>query len=205
MNTSKKAARKLDWEDVRRRLAVAIDEERLSASADRAVLEARAARHALQGDPEVSEARLEILVFARGGRRFAIESRYVAEVARLGHLSRVPGARPGLLGLCNLRGDLLPVFDLVSVASSANAAHLVVLGESAPDFGIAVDALEAVQSVPEASLSAARSVGSLPHPEHVRGVSAEGLLVLDGAALLRDRTVFVASSAVHGTLEQELT
>jgi chemotaxis signal transduction protein len=59
-----------------------------------------------------------------GGESYAVAVEHVIEVAELGTLSPVPGARNSVLGVRNLRGDVLPVFDL--------AAVLGVTGDSLP-------------------------------------------------------------------------
>ncbi|HEY8704644.1 MAG TPA: chemotaxis protein CheW [Gaiellaceae bacterium] len=50
-----------------------------------------------------------------GGESYAIAVEHVIEVAELGTLSPVPGAHGSVLGIQNLRGEVLPVFDLASV------------------------------------------------------------------------------------------
>ena len=43
---------------------------------------------------------------------YAIPVEHVLEIADLGQVRAVPGARPELLGVRNLRGQILPVSDL---------------------------------------------------------------------------------------------
>jgi chemotaxis signal transduction protein len=50
-----------------------------------------------------------------GGESYAVAVEDVIEVAELGKLSPVPGAHGSVLGVRNLRGEVLPVFDLASV------------------------------------------------------------------------------------------
>lgn len=50
-----------------------------------------------------------------GSESYTVPVEHVIEVAELGALSPVPGATGSVLGVCNLRGDVLPVFDLASV------------------------------------------------------------------------------------------
>ena len=47
-----------------------------------------------------------------GSELYAIPIENVLEVAELGELSAVPGAEPVVLGVRNLHGQVLPVFDL---------------------------------------------------------------------------------------------
>ena len=47
-----------------------------------------------------------------GRERYALPIENVLEVAELGSLSALPGAGAAVLGVRNLRGQVLPVFDL---------------------------------------------------------------------------------------------
>jgi chemotaxis signal transduction protein len=53
-----------------------------------------------------------VIVFALGAARLATELRWVREVATLGFVTEVPTAPPGVAGVVNLHGSILPVLDL---------------------------------------------------------------------------------------------
>ena len=53
-----------------------------------------------------------VIVFAIGAVRYALELRWVREVVSLGFVTNVPSAPPALGGVCNLHGAILPVIDL---------------------------------------------------------------------------------------------
>jgi chemotaxis signal transduction protein len=52
-----------------------------------------------------------VIVFALGGARFAVELRWVREVATLGFVTPVPTAPAAIGGVANLRGAVTPVID----------------------------------------------------------------------------------------------
>ncbi len=56
-----------------------------------------------------------VIVFAVGTTRYAIELRWVREVVTLGFVTGVPTAPPVLGGLCNLHGTILPVLDVAAL------------------------------------------------------------------------------------------
>ena len=77
-----------------------------------------------------------------GRERYAVPIENVLEVAELGSLSALPGDGAGVLGVRNLRGQVLPIFDLARVlAIPADAAQpRVVVAEHAGRLaGLAVD------------------------------------------------------------------
>ena len=73
-----------------------------------------------------------------GRERYALPIENVLEVAELGALSAVPGAGGAVLGVRNLHGQVLPVFDLarvLAIAGDASAPRVVVAehaGRAAP-------------------------------------------------------------------------
>jgi chemotaxis signal transduction protein len=56
-----------------------------------------------------------VIVFAIGAARYAIELRWIREVVTLGFVTAVPTAPPVLGGLCNLHGAILPVLDVAAL------------------------------------------------------------------------------------------
>jgi chemotaxis signal transduction protein len=74
--------------------------------------------------------------------RYAVPVEHVIEVAGLGALAAVPGTRPELLGVCSLRGQILPVVDLallLRVPHPAPASLLLVTEVEQLQAGFAVD------------------------------------------------------------------
>jgi purine-binding chemotaxis protein CheW len=207
----------LDWAQVRQRLARALaateESERLTPERKRQVLEERArllarptdspvAAPPAQREPKWSGSPLlEVVVFTLGNEEYALETRHVREVVRLADWTPLPGAPAFLLGVLNLRGDILAVLDLRSFfgivgrgepgASATGAARVLVLGTERAEFGMLADAAREVRAVradevlePPGSLAGAGR-------EYVRGVTKEALVVLDGAVLLQDRRLFI--------------
>jgi purine-binding chemotaxis protein CheW len=53
-----------------------------------------------------------VIVFALGRSRYAIELRWVREVFALGHVTLVPRAPAAVTGVVNYRGAIMPVLDI---------------------------------------------------------------------------------------------
>ncbi len=60
-----------------------------------------------------------VVVFALGGARFAVELRWVREVITLAYVTPVPTAPAAIAGAVNVRGTVTPVIDLAAALNSA--------------------------------------------------------------------------------------
>jgi chemotaxis signal transduction protein len=86
-----------------------------------------------------------------GGESYALAVDYVLEVAELGDVVPVPGAAPSVLGVRNLRGQVLPVFDLgrlFGVASERPPGRLLVADDGHRRAGFAIDEVTDVGELP---------------------------------------------------------
>lgn len=181
--------------------------------AQRAVLEERARRLARRPEPgPPPEATLTLVGFRAGGERYAIEARYVREAIPHATLFPLPGAPPRLAGVTEIRGDVLPVFDprcalapdapaLRTAGATGESAALVVLaGEGAPDMALAADELDRVFDLAkDALVGVGASAGAGPSARAlVLGAMPDGLIVLDGAAMLVDSRFVIATRDENG-------
>jgi chemotaxis signal transduction protein len=89
-----------------------------------------------------------------GSELYALPVEYVLEVGEVGNLTAAPGAARATLGIRNLRGDLLPVFDLAAVLglpSSVAPQRMIVAERRGTRAGFAVDEVIGVDELPEAT------------------------------------------------------
>ena len=152
-----------------------------------AVLEERARFYARPLEAENTAATLDVLCFELGDERFAIDADVVQRVVPMPAITGLPGTQSPVLGIANLRGGLIPVFDLAQLLDipSAAASHLIVLGRDAFDFAVPVRAVTDLAAIPVA-----------PRDGAARGLVArilpDGRALVDGAALLDDQRLIVA-------------
>lgn len=113
-----------------------------------------------------------VLLFALGGRDYAIRVSAVGGVAECGPIRRVPGAPSAVVGLAEWRGNVLTVLDL---------AHLLdhPPGDAQPSLVRLVPPLQQAALLLTAHLSAAEVVADLDAPD------AEGPAPVSGEFLTR--------------------
>ena len=195
------APRSIDWREIYSRLdraAIAVrDALNPPAQLAQTILEerARALARVPPQPPRASEV-LEVVTFLLAEERHAIETQFVTKVVRLTDLTPIPGTPAFLAGVNNLRGEILAVLNLrpilaVAPSGSAESPWIVVLGGERDEFGVGVDAVLEVTTlrVDEVLEPSAALAGG--HRPYHRGVTTDALIVLDGAALLRDDRLVV--------------
>nr|WP_282600185.1 chemotaxis protein CheW [Patulibacter sp. SYSU D01012] len=110
-----------------------------------------------------------------GREHYALPIEAVREVELLGEPTPVPGAGPHVAGVRALRGELLPVLRLAGMLGVAGdaPARIVVVEEGGRRAGLAVDAIDDIETVPAGELAPASSPltsGALVGGEHLIGV-----------------------------------
>ena len=108
----------------------------------------------------------EFLAFRLEGERYVVPIGALREIVKVPPLTFVPRAAPHLLGLMNVRGEMLPVYDLkpklrlkaaVAVNGPADVprtARVVLLNDVRGDAGVLVDSVVGVVRLPLTTLEA---------------------------------------------------
>jgi purine-binding chemotaxis protein CheW len=201
MRSPRRRAGPIDWRQVRERLARAArateESHGLSPEKARAVMEERARALArVPAAPARAGEGIEVVVFALAEERFAVETRHVREVVPFTDYTPLPGAPDFLVGVTNLRGYLLAVIDLrkffnLPPRGLTDLSRAVVLGGDHAAFGVLADAAYEVTTLrTDEILEAPGSVAGVAR-EYLKGVTAQALVVLDGAVLLQDARLFI--------------
>lgn len=195
----KKAA--VDWRDIARRMAAA------SAAIERGwtpppeetqrILKARA--QALAREPVQAEAaneRLEVVEFLLAYEHYAVESRYVREVYPLENLTPLPCTPAFVLGMINLRGEILSVIDIkkffdLPEKGLTDLNKVIVLRSENMLFGILADAITGVRRVPIADLQSSLPTLTGIREVYLRGITPDRTVILDAEKLLSDANIIV--------------
>jgi len=88
-----------------------------------------------------------------GGEHYALPVAGVREIAPLGQITPVPGAPAAILGVWNLRGDVIAAIDLarlLGLQSEAEPSRIVVGEDGTVRAGLVVESVIDVGALPEA-------------------------------------------------------
>jgi purine-binding chemotaxis protein CheW len=146
---------------------------------------------------------LDVLVFEVAGWRFGLPSLAVEELVRIVTIRPLPKAPAVIEGLINLRGQLVPVFDIrrrfrLRVKGPETTDHLVVARAGTRVAALRVD--RAVDLVRISGNAIEDVSGIVPGVEHVSGVAK----LPDGLVLIHDVRTFL-SEAESAALDESLS
>lgn len=192
----------IDWRAIERRMdavRVAIEHGWAHSPADsRRILKERAqllARGAGE-DATPADACLEVVGFQLAYEHYAIESRYVQEVCALDSLTPLPCTPAFMLGIVNLRGEILSVIDIkvffnLPVHGLTDLNKVIVLQSGTMVFGILADAITGVQHVPTASIQASLPTLADVREAYLLGLTADRTVIIDAEKLMNDQRIVV--------------
>lgn len=190
-----------DWIEMKRRLqdAQSAVERKFTPSAEetRRVLKARArtlARESAKTEP--TDERLEVLEFALADEKYGIESSYVREVFSLKELTALPCTPSFVLGLVNVRGQILSVIDIKKFFDLPDQDRMgrnkvIVVHTDRLELGILADAVLGVSLIPLTDLQPSLPTLTGVRADYLRGVTKEPMVVLDGQKLLSSPKLIV--------------
>lgn len=106
----------------------------------------------------------KMVTFSLAGKDYAIDIMHVKEIAKAGKFTYVPNTLPFVLGVYNLRGDIIPILDLrlffnieVPERDDNKLENLLILNIGDQTFGVVVDKIDKVVGVRQSSIQP-------PHP-----------------------------------------
>lgn len=191
----------LDWAGVRKRLedaAAGLDENReRSPEENRRILKSRALALAQEtGDGREAGERVEIVEFLLAAEHYATESRHVREVFSLRDLTPLPCTPPHILGITNLRGQIIAIIDLkrffeIPAKGLAEFNKVLLIQTDQMEVGLLADAVLGVRVLAREEVHPPPTTFTGVHAEFVQGVTRDRLVVLDAAKMLADNRIMV--------------
>ena len=139
---------------------------------------------------------IEVVEFLLAHERYAVESFHVREVYPLENLTPLPCTPAFVLGIVNLRGEIVSVIDLRKFFDLAQTGlpdlnKIIVLESGNMVFGILADAIVGVRRIALAGIQSSLPTLTGIREKYLRGVTAERTVVLDAEKLLTDEGIVV--------------
>jgi len=154
--------------------------------------------HLLAREPaaEESDERLEVVVFLLGRERYGIETSLIREVLTLREPTPLPCTPSFVLGIMNLRGEIISVLDLRKIfgfgeLEPAELNKVIVLRGAALEFGILADEVIGVRTIPAKGVHPSPTTLTGMRADYLKGVVGGRLVLLDAGKMLADRRLVV--------------
>jgi purine-binding chemotaxis protein CheW len=163
----------------------------------RTVLRSRAKKLAQEIESKGrDEAYFEILEFLLAHETYAIETPFVREVYPMTELTPLPCTPAFVLGLINVRGQILTVVDMkkffdLPEKGITNFNKVIVVKKDAMELGILADEIIGIRTIPVSEIQPPLSTMTGIHAEYLKGVTGERLIVLDMERFLTDKKLIV--------------
>ena len=193
--------RSIDWAEVRRRVDAArlatergwapLPEER------RRILKERArALAAVAVEQPAAETMVEVVKFLLAGETYGIELAFVREVHPLKAFTPLPCTPAFVLGIVNVRGQILSVVDLgrffeLPAQGLGELNKVIILRRGDMELGILADAVLGVQSVPLDEIQPGLPTLTGVRQAYLKGITPARLVLLDGGSILADKNLVV--------------
>lgn len=192
--------KRLDWDEIRRQIdavGAAIDRGYAPAPDERGRILRRRAEHLAHDEEKAAVAdTVEIVEFLLAHEHYGIESPHIREVHPLRDYTPLPGLPAFVLGLINVRGRILSVVDLkkffdLPAKGISDLNKVIIIGDETMEFGILADVILGVRGIAAAAIGPPPPTLTGIGEEFLRGVTGEGLVILDAARILTDEKIMV--------------
>jgi purine-binding chemotaxis protein CheW len=125
-----------------------------------------------------------------------VEQKYVREVHPLRELTALPCTPAFMLGMINVRGQILPVIDVKKFFDLPQAGitdlHMVIIVHTEEmELGILADAVAGVRLVPQSSCQPALPTLTGIRAKYLKGVTDQHVVILDVPSILNDPKTIV--------------
>jgi purine-binding chemotaxis protein CheW len=168
-----------------------------SADKVKQVLKARAKQLARDSEKEkpVGES-IEVVEFLLAYEKYGIESSYIREIYPLRELTPMPCTPPFVLGIINVRGEIVSVIDMkkffdLPERGLTDMNKVIIVHNDRMEFGILADAILGARSILRDEIQAPLPTLTGTRAEYLTGVTKEPLIVLDAAKVLSARNLVV--------------
>lgn len=137
---------------------------------------------------------LQLIGFAVGREKFAIDISDVHEINRYEEINRIPDLPDHVLGVIDLRGMIIPVINLseklgINMQGISKDTRIIIAGFNKEKIGILVDSVSEVIRVPANNIERPPSITQSINVEYIRGIirgNKQLTVVLDLQRLFKD-------------------
>jgi len=145
-------------------------------------------------DSSVGDEVIQLVTFRLKDETYGINVMQVQEVLRISEIAPVPGAPGYVLGIINLRGNVVTVIDTrtrfgLPIGELDDASRIVIIESEQQVVGILVDSVAEVVELQHSAIDSAPNTGNEEGSRYIQGVASRDddlLIVVDLNKLLTE-------------------
>jgi purine-binding chemotaxis protein CheW len=139
---------------------------------------------------------VRVLRFSMGGETYAVEHGHIREVVPLSRVTPLPCVPSFVRGIINVRGRIVSLLDLKAILGLPDTgisptSSVIILQSPSIEFGLLADEILGVAAIPLSSIQPSLPTLTEVRAECLKGVTAEGLVLLDARKLLADKNLVI--------------
>ncbi len=165
----------------------------------RTILKQRAEKLAQQKRESLDGTSIEVIKFELAKEMYVLELQYVREIYPLKDFTRLPCVPPFVFGLINVRRRILSIIDLriffdLSMPQDSSDEKVIIIENKEMSFAIRTDKIVEVQSISIDTIQPPPPTLIGIRQEFLKGLTSDGMVLLDGAKLLSAQQLIVEES-----------
>jgi len=136
-------------------------------------------------DSSAGDEVIQLVTFKLKDETYGINVMQVQEVLRISEIAPVPGAPQYVLGIINLRGNVVTVIDTrtrfgLPTGELDDASRIVIIESEEQVVGILVDSVAEVVELAQSEIDSAPNIGNDDSSRYIQGVASsdENLLIV---------------------------
>jgi len=149
---------------------------------------------------EGERAHIDVVEFVIAHECYGIESIYLREVYPLREFTPLPCTPSFVMGIMNIHGQIVSIVDLKAIFELTGDApchrnRVLILQHGGMEMGLLTDAILGLRSIPLSHIQTSLSTLTDIRAEFFRGVTDDGVVILDGSKILGDERIIVDEEA----------
>jgi purine-binding chemotaxis protein CheW len=139
---------------------------------------------------------IEVVEFLLAHEHYGIESCCVREIHPLKEYTPLPGTPPFVLGIINVRGQILSIIDIkrffdLPAKGLTDLNKVIILQSDQMTFGILADAILGIRKISITEVRPALPTLTGIREEYLKGIAGECLVLLEAEKMLLDKKIII--------------
>ncbi|OFX24332.1 MAG: hypothetical protein A2041_14215 [Bacteroidetes bacterium GWA2_31_9b] len=161
------------------------------------ILKARAQDLAVKKKDETVQSKfVEIVMFKLASETYGIENTFIREVYPLKDFTILPGVPSFVLGIVNVRGQIISVIDLKKFFNLPERGlgelnKVIIIRNNKMEFGILADIIHGTRSILLEEIQTSPIETSGIGAGYLKGITNDHIIILDAERILEDERIIV--------------